>query len=265
MGGRKINKEYFINETRRWFAEEANYRDISHARAVLGISGGKDSSVVAALLKEALGYNNVLGVMMPNGTQSDIQDSIDVCEYLGIYSCTVNIGEAYKNLIEYLGGAFCTEEEAYGLAVPIERDKSVTSNLPARLRMSTLYAIANHENRRVVGTGNKAEILCGYYTLWGDGACDFDPIAELYVDEVIELGRQLGLPERFLLKTPDDGMSGISDEDKLGFKYSEVKIVYENSYQDAVSKLGIDRYNLIADKIKQTEFKRKLTSIPHIA
>lgn len=265
MSGRKVKKDVFVNATREWFGKYAGYRSLDDARAVVGISGGKDSSVVAALLKEALGAENVLGVTMPNHAQVDMQDSLDLLDHLGIYRCGVNIGGAYNSLLEWLGGAFVTEEETYGLAVPIKDDKAVTTNLPARLRMATLYAIANHENRRVIGTGNKAEILCGYYTLWGDGACDFDPIADLYVDEVIELGRQLGVPDRFLLKTPDDGMSGVPDETKLGFLYSDVKVLCESPYITAKSKLGEDKYNRIWDRINSTGYKRFLSRVPHIS
>ena len=259
---RKIDKDAFIRATRKWFESHAGYSNLKNAKAVIGISGGKDSSVVAALLKDAIGADHILGIMMPNGIQKDIQDSIDLIDFLGIPHTEVNIEDAYKGILDHLSSGFFFQ----GIhQKEIQNSKTVTTNLPARLRMCVLYAIANHINGRVVGTGNKAEILCCYYTLWGDGACDFDPIADLYVDEVIELGRQLGLPDRFILKTPNDGMSGMSDEEKLGFKYADVKTYYESKYFVAQEKLGTELYNKINTKIATMKCKRNLTHIPYIS
>lgn len=251
---KKLNVDIFIEATRKWFSKYAGYGSIENAKAIIGISGGKDSSVVAAILKEALGADKVYGIMLPNGIQKDIQDSKDLISLLEINFFNVNINDAYTGLINCLDQKF----------IDIDKDPAVTTNLPARLRMSTLYAIANHINGRVIGTGNRAEIICGYYTLWGDGACDFDPIADLYVDEVIELGRQLGLPDRFILKTPDDGMSGLSDEDKLGFKYSDVKTFCETSYVALKEKLDQETFDRINHKIHFAQCKRNLTRIPFI-
>lgn len=260
---RKINKDAFIQATRKWFESHAGYSNLKNAKAVIGISGGKDSSVVAALLKEAIGADHILGVMMPNGEQKDIQDSIDLINLLGIPHTEVNIEDAYRGILDHLSSGFFFQGILH--QKEIQNNKTVTTNLPARLRMATLYAIANYINGRVVGTGNKAEIICCYYTLWGDGSCDFDPIADLYVDEVIELGRQLELPDRFILKTPNDGMSGMSDEEKLGFKYADVKTYYESKYCIAREKLGTEICDKIAAKIAATECKRNLTHIPYIS
>lgn len=265
MKRHKINKFSFIDGTKKWFTDYAGYGKDEQPKAVIGISGGKDSSVVAALVANAIGPENVLGIMMPNGHQKDISDSMELVEHLGIYNTVINIGKAYEGLIEYIDAGLPTDSIGAPTGLPpIREDKRVITNLPARLRMATLYAIANRENRRVIGTGNFAEGICGYYTLWGDGACDFDPIADLYVDEVIELGRQLGVPEKFLVKIPDDGMSGVPDEEKLGFRYSDVKVYYETSRDSAIEKLGIATYEKIDKKVKSAHFKRMLTNIPYL-
>lgn len=266
MNNRNINSEIFIEQTRQWFYLHAGYKGADTPKAVIGISGGKDSSVVAALLAAAIGPDSVLGIMMPNGYQKDISDSMELVDRLGIYNTVINIGNAYTQLMNYIDAGFPSDSFGTPGELPeLYNDKNVITNLPARLRMATLYAIANRENRRVIGTGNKSEIICGYYTLWGDGACDFDPIADLYVDEVIKLGKQLGLPDKFILKTPDDGMSGISDETKLGFKYSDVKIYWSNPKDIAIKILGEETYNKIKIKNISTNCKRNLTHIPYIS
>lgn len=253
---RTINKDVYIEWTRKWFENYANYRCLDDAVAVIGISGGKDSSVVAALLKEALGKEHVFGILLPNGTQKDIKDSFDVCEFLGIQHWCVNIGGAYSQLLAALENT-----GPASIKWNYSENPGVTTNLPARLRMATLYSIAAQVNGRVIGTGNKSESVVGYYTLWGDGACDFDPIADLYVDEVIELGRQLGLPDRFILKTPSDGMSGKSDEEKLGFTYEDIRKFLEGDDSVEVEK---GKWKEISQKIGATQFKRNLTNIPYI-
>lgn len=253
---RTINKDIYVEMTRLWFEKHANYKSLNDAVAVVGISGGKDSSVVAALLKEALGKDHVLGIMLPNGIQKDIQDSFDVCEFLQIRNWCINIGSSYNQLIAALENTGPSN-----IKWNYSENPGVTTNLPARLRMATLYAVAAQVNGRVIGTGNMSESVVGYYTLWGDGACDFNPIADLYVDEVIELGRQLGLPDKFILKTPSDGMSGKSDEENLGFTYDDVKKFCE---LDESVKIGEGKWLEISKKIKATQFKRNLTKIPHI-
>ena len=254
----KIEKELFVDGVRKWFAEYANYKSSDDYQAVIGLSGGKDSSVVAALLTEALGAKHVNGVIIPNGRMrdDDYGNAYNLAEYcLNIPNAVVNIGPMVDKMLEE-----CQWHD-FG---DIREKPAVTTNLPARMRMTTLYTIANNINGRVIGTGNKSEIICSYYTLWGDGSCDFDPIADLFVDEVIELGRQLNLPEEYLLKPPDDGMSGKTDEEKLGFKYDDVKTFWTSTYEDGVRKLGKDLYCKIADRVDSTHFKRNLTHIPYI-
>lgn len=180
-------------------------------KAVLGISGGKDSTIAAALCVKALGKENVVGVMMPNGVQHDIADSRKVCELLDIIALEVNIGEAYKGIIDNI--AIWT----------VRSNNMVKTNLPARLRMATLYAVAAlYPNSRVVNTCNYSEDYVGYSTKYGDAAGDFSPLGGLTVREVLEIGDALDLPYDLVHKAPSDGMCGKTDEDNLGFTYEQL-------------------------------------------
>lgn len=173
-------------------------------KVVVGISGGKDSSVVAAICAKAIGPENVIGVMMPNGEQKDIADSQKLINFLGIKSTTVNIGNAFNDLCN-----------AMNLGVELSYDTK--TNLPARLRMSTLYAVAQTVGGFVANTCNLSEDYApgGYATLFGDNAGSFAPIQDMTVTEVIELGEDLGLPYNLLHKTPIDGLQPLSDEEKI--------------------------------------------------
>lgn len=187
------------------------YKDNSDGKVIIGISGGKDSTICAALLVEALGADRVIGVLMPNGEQNDISDSYRVCEYLDIKPIEINIGNSYNLLVSRV----CD-----GMHIIPEM---IRTNLPSRLRMSTLYAVAAlYPNSRVVNTSNLSERYIGYSTKFGDGAGDFSPLGELTVREVLMIGDDLGLPYNLVHKTPSDGMSGKSDEDKIGFTYDEL-------------------------------------------
>lgn len=185
-------------------------------KAVLGISGGKDSTIAAALCVKALGAENVVGVMMPNGEQKDIEDSIDVCHYLGIINMTINIGDTVRFL--------CREiDEAYDYDHCCINNPMIKTNLPARIRMTTLYAVAAlYPNSRVVNTCNFSEDYVGYSTKYGDAAGDFSPLGRLTVREVLAIGDALGLPYSLVHKAPSDGMCGKTDEDNLGFTYDEL-------------------------------------------
>jgi NAD+ synthase len=178
--------------------------------AVLGMSGGKDSLIAAKLCADAIGSHRVLGVMMPNGIQNDIQDAIDTINYLGINGMRIDIGDMCQ--------AQYKELEGNG----IELTPLITTNVPARMRMVTLYSVAAANHGRVVCTSNESETYVGYSTKWGDGVGDFAPLKGLVVREILAIGDYLGLPERFLYKEPADGMTGKTDQDILGFTYEEL-------------------------------------------
>ena len=175
--------------------------------AVIGISGGKDSSVVAALCVEALGRDRVIGVLMPNGEQNDIDMARKLVDFLDIMNFEVNIKEAVNGVLNSL------PMNGYDIS-----EQTIT-NLPARIRMTTLYALSQSVNGRVANTCNLSEDWVGYATRYGDAAGDFSPLSQLTVTEVKEIGRVLGLPTELVDKTPSDGLCGKTDEDNLGFTY----------------------------------------------
>lgn len=217
-----------INWIREWFLK--NGKDCN---AVLGISGGKDSSVVAALCVAALGKDRVIGVLMPQGVQSDIDYSIELCEFLGIRNYTVNVGAAVSAIIDEI-------------AASMEITNQAKFNLPARVRMATVYAVAQSQNGRVANTCNLSEDWVGYSTRYGDSVGDFAPLSNFTVAEVIAIGSYLGLPEKFVKKPPIDGLCGQTDEDKLGFTYETLdKYIREGIEPDAEIKKRIDRLHEI--------------------
>lgn len=214
---------------RNWFENNGK-----GCNAVIGVSGGKDSSVVAALCAKALGKDRVIGVMMPNGEQADINDSIRLTEHLGIKSYTVNIKEAYDGVINGMKAAGA------------EPSRQCLVNLAPRIRMSTLYAVSQSNNGRVANTCNMSEDYVGYSTKYGDMAGDFSPLSRLTVDEVIKIGLYLDLPRDLVIKAPSDGLTGRTDEDNLGFKYSELdKYIRTGICENEDSKAKIDRLHKI--------------------
>ena len=200
-------KDQVVQWIRDWF--EVNGKGCN---AVIGISGGKDSSVVAGLCAEALGKDRVIGVTMPNGVQPDIDDSMKLINHLGIRHCCVNIGDTYNTLIAAI------KEQLGNLDAEVSRQTTI--NLPPRLRMSTLYAVSQSMNGRVANTCNLSEDWVGYSTRYGDAAGDFAPLGGLTVQEVKAIGKELGLPIELVEKTPSDGLTNKSDEDNLGFTYA---------------------------------------------
>jgi NAD+ synthase len=195
-----------------WIKEQ--FKGIPDGKAIIGISGGKDSTVAAALCVEALGADRVVGIMMPNGEQSDIADSREVCKYLGIENYELNIGNIFRS--------FADEFYPYYIGSFYE-NPMIKTNLPARIRMSILYtAAACYPNSRVVNTCNRSEDYVGYSTKYGDAAGDFSPLGNLTVREVLEIGDDLGLPSYLVHKAPSDGMCGKTDEDNLGFTYNDL-------------------------------------------
>ena len=194
--------------------------------AVIGISGGKDSSVVAALCCEALGKDRVIGVLMPNGEQADIDMAKLLVSHLGIKHYIVNIKDAVDGVKN---------------ALPFELSEQTVINLPPRIRMATLYAVSQSHNGRVVNTCNLSEDWVGYSTRYGDSAGDFSPCMKLTVAEVKAIGRVLGLPEVLIEKVPSDGLSGKTDEDKLGFTYAVLdRYIRTGEIDDPVAKERID-------------------------
>jgi len=179
--------------------------------AVVGISGGKDSSVAAALCVEALGKDRVIGVLMPQGQQHDIDMAYKLVDHLGIRRYEINIAEAVSGVLA---------------AMPRELEISAQTkmNLPPRIRMSVLYAVSQSCNGRVVNTCNLSEDFVGYSTRYGDAAGDFSPLCMLTVTEVKQLGHLLGLPADLVEKTPIDGLCGKTDEENLGFTYAELDV-----------------------------------------
>lgn len=199
----KVAADGCIRWIRDWFTENG-----SGCNAVIGISGGKDSTVVAALCVKALGPERVIGVMMPNVKQDDIDDSRAIIKSLGIKGHTFNIGNAYTAMMAELISRITTEPS-----------RQSEENLAPRLRMSALYLIAQSVNGRVSNNCNASENYIGYSTIYGDTAGDFSPISGFTVSEVIAIGRVLGIPEQYLVKPPSDGLCGRTDEDKIGFTY----------------------------------------------
>ncbi|MBP5350148.1 MAG: NAD(+) synthase [Clostridia bacterium] len=199
--------------------------------AVVGISGGKDSSTVAALCVEALGVGRVIGVLMPCGVQSDIDAAQKLVAHLGIRHYVVNIRDAVEGLKKNL---------------PFELSRQSAINLPARVRMATLYAVAQSHDGRVANTCNLSEDWVGYATRYGDGAGDFSPLSRLTVTEVKAIGRALGLPEDLVEKVPIDGLSGKTDEENLGFTYAELdRYIRTGKIENEQTKERIDRLHAL--------------------
>lgn len=233
-------KDEIIIWIQNWF--NSNGKDCV---AVVGISGGKDSSVVAALCVEALGRDRVFGVLMPQGRQSDIDYSHKLCHFLNIQYQIIPIG-TIVNTAEY--------EISTSLNQPLSTQ--TITNLPARIRMATLYAVAQTVNGRVANTCNLSETLLSWETRWGDQVGDFSSLADLTVQEVKAIGYKLGLPECLIEKTPSDGLCGSSDEEALGFTYAVVdKYIRTGKIDDLDVKSKIDE--------RVTKYRFKRLELPH--
>lgn len=208
--------------------------------AVVGISGGKDSSTVAALCVKALGEDRVIGVLMPCGNQHDIDMAYMLVNHLGIKHYEVNVKDAVEGTLN-------------ALPKDLELTVQTRTNLPARIRMATLYAVAQSVNGRVANTCNLSEDWVGYSTRYGDAAGDFSPLSHITVTEIREMGYYLGLPKELVEKTPIDGLSGKTDEDNLGFSYETLdKYIRQGILPDEKTK------ELIDTKHKNNLFKLEL-------
>ena len=223
-----FNAEKVKNDCVEWIRQffEENGKGCN---AVVGISGGKDSSVAAALCVEALGRDRVIGVLMPCGIQADIDDAYALVNHLEIKHYVINV----ENAIDGLLGA---------MPKNLDLSPQTRTNLPPRIRMATLYAVSQSVNGRVVNTCNLSEDWVGYSTRYGDAAGDFSPLCHLTTDEVKALGRLCGLPESLVEKVPADGLCGKTDEDNLGFTYAVLnRYIRTGEIDDQQTKERIDR------------------------
>ncbi len=217
-------KDKLVLWIRNWFEDNG-----SGCKAVVGISGGKDSSVVAALCKEALGKDRVLGVLMPNGVQPDIDVSLELVKFLNIDYLVIDVGETINSVKLRVN-------EALGEFTVLSN-----TNLPPRIRMATLYAVSQSVNGRVANTCNLSEDWVGYSTRYGDMAGDFSPLGQLTVREVKAVGRALGLPSMFVDKVPIDGLQPKTDEENLGFTYDVLdEYIRTGNIEDMAIKEKID-------------------------
>lgn len=227
------------NECVEWIRKffEENGQDCN---AVVGISGGKDSSIAAALCVEALGKDRVIGVLMPKGEQHDIDMAYLLVKHLGIKHYVINIEDAVNGILD-------------NFPQELEITEQTKNNIPPRIRMSTLYAVSQSCNGRVVNTCNLSEDWVGYSTRYGDSVGDFSPLSNLTVTEVKEIGHLLGLPKELVEKTPIDGLCGKTDEENLGFTYAELDVyIRTGEIEDKNKKEIIDR------KHKMNLFKLEL-------
>lgn len=223
-----FNAEKVKNDCVNWIRDffEKNGKGCN---AVLGVSGGKDSSIVAALCVEALGADRVIGVLMPNGTQHDINCAYELVNHLGIKHYVVNIKDAFDGVMN-------------NMPEGLEITPQTVQNLPARIRMATVYAVSQSCNGRVANTCNLSEDWVGYSTRYGDSVGDFSPLSRLTVAEVKEIGYLLDLPRGLVDKIPIDGLCGKTDEENLGFTYAELdRYIRTGEIDDPAKKALIDR------------------------
>lgn len=224
--------EHVVNWIKKFFEENGQ-----GCKAVLGISGGKDSSVCAALCVKALGKENVFGVLMPDNVQSDIDVSYALCKFLDINYKVINIGEAKKAIVSQLDNP----------------SNQTMINISPRLRMTCVYAVSQSLNGRVCNTCNLSEDYIGYSTRYGDSVGDFSPLSHYTVQEVKAIGKYLGLPEMFTEKVPSDGLCGKTDEDNLGFTYKEL-----DEYIRTGNIIDLKHKEIIDYKRKMNKFKLEL-------
>ena len=227
------------NDCVKWIRDffEQNGKDCN---AVVGISGGKDSSIAAALCVEALGKERVIGVLMPKGEQHDIDKAYELVNHLGIRHYEINIKDAVEGILQ-------------NFPKELEVTPQTLQNIPPRIRMSTLYAVSQSVNGRVCNTCNLSEDWVGYSTRYGDSVGDFSPLSHLTVTEVKQIGYELNVPKDLVEKTPIDGLCGKTDEENLGFTYAELDVYIRTGKIEDVTKK-----ELIDKKHKMNLFKLEL-------
>ena len=235
-----IEKE--VEQITKWiknYVEEANAEGV-----VIGNSGGKDSATVIALAQKALGKYKVLTIAMPcNSIKSDMEDAKLVANTFEVPFLEIDLTSTYETLEMEIEGVIETKEEW--------RTKEARINTKPRLRMTTLYYVAQKLNYLVIGTGNKCESTVGYTTKWGDSAHDFNPIGNFTVDEVLQIGKYLGVPSKIIEKAPTDGLGGLTDEEKLGVTYKQISEYIETGTTEP------DALELIKKKEKMSMHKRE--------
>lgn len=211
---------------------------------VVGNSGGKDSATVIAMATKALGKDNVLSIAMPcNSISKDLEDAKLVAEKFDVKFLEINLTESY-NILENTINATISK-------INLELNDEAKVNIKPRLRMTTLYGIAQNLNYLVIGTGNLCERMVGYTTKWGDSASDFNPIGNFTVDEVLEIGKYLGVPDKIISKPPSDGLGKLTDEEKMGITYKQISEYIENGKTDAFAMKEIEKRN------RNSKHKRK--------
>ncbi len=236
----KVTEE-LVEWTRKWFEENGN-----GCNAVIGISGGKDSTVCAAICARALGKERVIGILMPDGEQKDLEDAVALCRHLGIEYSILNIQSITEAALATVQTGLKQLSGAEEISVQTK------TNLPPRIRMSLLYAVSQSRNGRVINTCNLSEDYVGYSTRYGDAAGDVSLLGGLTVTEVKLVGKQLGIPEYLVEKAPSDGLTGKTDEDNLGFSYATLdRYIRTGQCEDEKKKKMMEKRH------KANEFKLK--------
>jgi NAD+ synthase len=233
-----MNCELYLEALRRKVDE------LGIQKATLGLSGGKDSNIVAKLMVDILGPDNVIGVMIPNGTENDAL-AIELSHILGINTLSCDIADSFKSMMENLNTALRAPDIDNGRYKSKAVSEDTRINIAPRLRMTVLYAVAQSigDGCRVIGTTNRSENFIGWLTKWGDGGADFEPIINLTVRELHELGAYIGLPEKFVKRTPVDGLTPKTDEDRFGFTYNQLDDYIEstdNNFKGTCGNADID-------------------------
>ena len=236
-----------------WIRE---YVEKTGAKGVfVGNSGGKDSATVIAMATKALVKEKVLTIAMPcNSIQSDLEDAKLVADKFEVKLLEVNLTDSYNILEDGINKSISEIE--------VQLNSEAKVNIKPRMRMLTLYGIAQSIGYLVIGTGNLCERMVGYTTKWGDSASDFNPIANFTVDEVLAIGEYLGVPDKIIHKAPADGLGGLTDEEKMGVTYKQIAEYIETGKTDTNAMEIIKRKNMLSKHKRKSvpfyEFERKI-------